>query len=296
MPAPATYRCLPPELADRLAAYGITVRRPVEGPLQGLHRSPHFGASVEFAEYRAYTPGDPVGLVDWAVYARSDRYVVRRFVEETNLRAFVLVDVSESLAFRGAGPGPKLAYATRLAAAVLYVLLRQGDSGGLVLFRAGERRWLAPTGSFEGLRPMLRALDAARARGGTDVEGALGEAAERLTGRSLVVVISDLLEAPTRVLRGIQRLRHDGHEVTVFQVLDPRELRLPSGTVAELRELETGRRMAVDLDELREAYAREVQRFLEELRQGCHASGADYHLAQTTAGVEQVLARRAVRP
>lgn len=287
--AHSVYKYLPANLAERLRGLGITVRRPVEGQMQGLHRSPHHGSSVEFSEYREYTPGDPVDLIDWAVYARSDRYVIRRFHEETNLRAYILLDTSESMAFRDEGPVSKMDYASYLAAGIMYVLVNQGDSAGLVTFDSGMGKVFEPVGTFDGLRPLLLWLEEIDPSGRSDIEEAVHEAAVMLRSRSLVVIISDLLQNPSQVLRGIRHLFHDGHNVMILHVMDPSELRLSFAGTAELRELETGRRMVVEVDEIRDAYGTEVGRYLDELRIGCTECLADYHLIETSNPVEESL-------
>ncbi|MGA2175914.1 MAG: DUF58 domain-containing protein [Verrucomicrobiota bacterium] len=288
MNAPA-YKFLPPELAGRLRGLGLTVRRPVEGTVQGLHRSPHHGSSVEFADYREYTRGDPPSLIDWAIYARSDRYVIRRYQEETNLRAHFLLDISESMFFREAGLHSKMDYACYLAAALMMVLLGQSDSAGLTLFNDEIRRTFPPVGSLEGLRPMLLALEEIKPSGRSQIEQALHQTAEKIRRRSLVILISDLLQEPAGIIRGIQHLRHNKHEVLILQPLDAGELSLNFGGLAELRELETGARLPVEADQLREAYANEVGKYLEEIRRGCVGSLADYHLIDTRTPVEVTL-------
>jgi uncharacterized protein (DUF58 family) len=286
--APA-YKFLPPELAERLRGLGLAVRRPVEGAMQGLHRSPHHGSSVEFADYREYAPGDPPSLVDWAIYARSDRYVIRRYQEETNLRAHFLLDISESMRFRETGLHSKMDYACYLAAALMLVLLGQSDSAGLTLFNDELRQTFPPAGSLGGLRPMLLALEEIRPSGRSQIEQALHQTADRIQRRSLVILISDLLQEPAGLIRGIQHLRHNKHEVLILQPLDGAELSLNFSGLAELRELETGARLPVEAGEVREAYANEVRKFLEEIRRGCLGSAADYHLIDTRTPVEETL-------
>ena len=290
---PGPSQRLPAELAERLKGFTLTVRRPVQGPRQGLHRSPAYGSSVEFAEYREYTPGDPPGLIDWAVYARSDRYMVRRYLEETNLRAWLLLDTSESLAFRQAGRLTKLDYAATLAAGLAFVLVNQSDTVGVATFDSALRIVLPGTSSHEGLRRHLATLDAVRPAGKGNIERALYELADRLASRSLVIVISDFLEPPERILRGLWRLHHDRHAILALHVLDGGELTLGAEGAAELRELETGARMSLECDSLRAAYAREVQRYLEELRLGCAACLADYHLVDTRRPVEEQILKLA---
>jgi len=285
----APYKFLPPELADRLRGLGVTVRRPVEGGLQGLHRSPHHGASVEFADYREYTRGDPPNRIDWAVYARTDRHVIRRYQEETNVRAYILVDTSESMAFRDAGKLSKMDYACYLAAGLMFVLVNQSDAAGLTLFNDTVQKQFPPVGSLGGLRPMLLALEEIKPSGRSKIDQALHTLAEQIQRRSLVILISDLLQNPADTIRGIRHLQHNKHEVLVLHTLDAAEISLHFSGFTELRELETGARLPVHADEIRDAYAQEVQKFLDELRRGCLGSLADYQLIDTRTPVEEAL-------
>lgn len=297
MPEPATFRYLPPERADTLRGLSWPVRRPVEGPLQGQHRSPHFGASVEFAEYRPYVPGDPVNRIDWAVYSRSDRYVIRRYQEETNLQAWVLLDTSGSMGFRGEeAEAPKFAYACEVAAAVLFILIQQGDTAGLSLFNTALGESFPPAAGYGALAPMLRALETAQPAGESRIEAALHATAEHLSRRSLVVLVSDLLEEAPAILRGVDRLHHDGHEVTVIHLLDRDELSLRPHGMVEFRAMEGAQRLVVETEGLRTAYAREVELHIQALRTGCQGVGADYLFTDTHTAVEAALAPRVARP
>lgn len=288
-------RFLPPMLADRLRALRLAVRRPVRGTVQGQHRSPNLGASVEFAEYRTYTPGDPIQLLDWAVYARSDRYMIRRHREETNLRAWVLLDVSQSMDFQDQADERKFDYACSLAAALMFVLVNQGDSVGLIPFDCRANRKFGPASTFADLRPILQTLEDLRPTGRTQFESAIHDSAALMPRRGLVLLLSDLLEPPEQIMRGLHLLRHEGHDVTVFQILDPGELHLGEGGVAEYRELETGRRLIVDPDELHDHYSRAVEQHLDRIRQGCSDAQADYRLALTSEPLESVLHSRTIR-
>ncbi len=287
-PAPA-YKFLPPELADRLHGLSLTVRRPVEGAKQGAHRSPHHGASVEFSDYREYSRGDPPNLIDWAVMARSDRCVIRRYIEETNLRAVLLLDISESMAFQEEGLHSKIDYASFLVAGLAYILIHQGDSAGLVLFNEKIQTQLPPAGSVEGLRPLLLALEAIKPAGRSAIEETLHAIADQVRLRTLMILLSDCLRDPADLLRGIRHLHHNGHEVTVLHVMDPAEMRLGFSGLVELRELETGQKLRLQAEEYREAYATEVQRHIETLRRGCIDCFADYHLIDTRTPVEAAL-------
>jgi uncharacterized protein (DUF58 family) len=283
------YKFLPPELADRLRGLGVSVRKPVEGAMQGLHRSPHHGSSVEFADYREYTRGDPPNLIDWAVFARTDRYVIRRYQEETNLRAYILLDTSQSMAFRDLGRHSKMDYASFLAASLMYLLVSQSDAAGLTLFNDTTGKTFAPTSSLDGLRPMLLALEDIKPSGRSKIDAALHQLAEQIQRRSLVILISDLLQNPAEITRGLQHLHHNKHEILVLQPLDPAELNLNFSGLCELRDLETGARLPVHGDEIRDAYSHEVQKFLDEIRRGCLNCLADYHLIDTRVPIEETL-------
>ncbi len=291
MDAAVEYKFLPAWLADSLANIKLRPVKFLSGGMQGPHKSNYFGSSVEFAEYRQYAPGDPVSSIDWAVYARSDRHVVRRHQEEINIRAYVLLDTSESLAFKEGGPMSKMDYACHLAAGMMYVLARQRDSVGLFTFDTDVRTAVEPVRGFSGLRSHLLALEELKPHGKSDLEASLMKASELVPAKSLLILISDLLAPPEQILRAVRRLHHQGHETIVFQVLDAAELALAMSGLSELRELETGSRMLIDADELRDAYQTAVERYLEELRSGFSQIPAAYVLADTRKAVSEVLAK-----
>lgn len=286
------YRFLPPALFQRLNGLEITVRRPMDGRRQSQHRSLALGASVEFAEYRNYIAGDPIQHIDWAVYARSDRLVVRQAHEEVNAGAYVLLDVSRSMSYQGQGPMPKMEYACYLAAGIMYMMINQGDSASLVTFDSAVRDTFPLTGSAHGLRMPLQHLETIQPTASGNIEHALHEIAERISGRTLMVLISDLLQEPESILRALHHFHHDGKDVTVFHVLDPAELRLPRHGLADLREIETEQRMTLDLDDVREAYKQQVQSYLDELRRGCSRLRFDYVLTDTQSPPYHALRKR----
>jgi uncharacterized protein (DUF58 family) len=284
-----SYRHLPPHLADSLHGLSIAARRPMAGGTQGLHRSNRHGASVEFAEYRPYVPGDPPQLIDWSAYARTDHYLIRRFEEETNLTGYVALDCSGSLAWKGRGRLSKFDYACGVAASLLYILVSQGDRGGLLTFSDAIIERHAPAGSAARLKPMLEFLDAASATGKGDIASSLHQASEVLPRRSLVLVISDFLQSPREVLSGLKHLHHDGHDVRVIHILDRGELTLDASGLVELDDLESGERLEVDLDEIREVYRQAVDAHLEEIRRGCLGMISDYRLVHTDTPIAQAL-------
>jgi uncharacterized protein (DUF58 family) len=284
---------LPARVADQIRGLGISSRRPMQGGIQGLHRSPDFGASVEFAEYRDYIEGDAPNLIDWQVFAKTDRYMIRRFQDETSLRASVLVDASASLNFRQTGPVTKFEYACSLAAGLMYLLVCQGDAAALSFFTDRVSQRYAPVASTDTLSPILLEMENIEPKGAGNIEKSLHEAAEMLKQRSLVIVISDLLQPPAQFARGIQHLQHNRHDVTVFHVLDAAEIVLPMHGLVELRDLETSEKLLIEADEIRPRYAQAVQGYLAEVSRLCTACGANYFTIDTRTPMLEALAKRA---
>ena len=291
--APMTFRCLPPAFAEAVGRLGIHVRRPVRGRGEGLHRSPDYGASVEFAEYRDYTPGDPPNRIDWAVYARTDRYRVRRFQEETSLRGAIVLDVSASMDFGEAGPLTKWAYACRLAAGAIYALVRQGDSAALYAVGAAAAPACEPVGHVGGLAPVLRWLDTAKPAGPGRLADGIASVSAQARERSLVVVISDFLEGRDTLVRAFRRLYHEGHSLIALHVVDGAE-RVPVFTgPVELEDSETRRRLVVEIDEIRARYDQAFLAHSDGLRRACADCLGDYHLVDTREAPELALRRLA---
>jgi len=277
----STYKYLPPRLVRRLHGLSIPIKRPMDGSRQSQHRSLAFGASVEFAEYRDYMPGDPIQRIDWSVYARSNRFVIREAHEEVNARTFVLLDISESMQYQEEGSLSKMEYACYLTAGIMYMMIQQGDSVALITFDNKVRDYFPLTSTPSGLKPPLEHLETIQPSTPGNIEEALHEVAELVTGRTLMIVISDLLQEPESVMRGLHHLHHDGKDATVFHVLDPAELSLPISGFADLTEMESGHKLTVDLDEVRDSYVGEVNRYLDELRRGCMGLRFAYILTDT---------------
>ena len=263
-------RFLDPALIVRLASMELKARTVVEGFIAGLHRSPYRGFSVEFAEYRQYMPGDDLSTLDWKVFARSDRHYVKKFEEETNLECHLLVDISASMAYRGASAMSKLEYASVLAGSLAYLMNRQRDAIGLVAFDDEIRERIAAGGRAGHLHRILLALERLPIGRHSNLDRPLQQLAEALTKRGLVILLSDLLDDPDSVVRGLKRLRVRGTDVIVFQVLDSNELQFPFDRAARFRDVESDEEVTTDparvrqrylhaLDALREHYARELR-------------------------------------
>lgn len=278
----------------QLAALGnleFVARSVVEGFLIGLHRSPHRGFSVEFAENRPYAPGDDIRHVDWRMYARSDRYYVKQYEEETNLRAYLAVDTSRSMDWTSA-PGrllSKLDYARLVTASLAYLLLRQGDAVGLLAFDDRIRVRVQPRGTRRHLRALLGALAGLDGGGTTDAAGAVREVALRMRRRGLVVLVSDLLVDPDETTRAIHYLRHRGHEVLVFHLMDPAEMELPQAGDAIFFDPEDETEIRTDSAGLRVEYRRAVEEAVRGWRLECRRMGADYHVFTTDTPLGTVL-------
>jgi uncharacterized protein (DUF58 family) len=267
----------PHELAA-LGGLEFVARQVVEGFIAGLHRSPHRGFSVEFAEHRMYQPGDDLRYIDWRMYGRSDRYYIKQFEEETNLRAYLLLDVSASMAWtsaQGALP-PKLWYAKQLAACLSLLLVRQGDAVGMVAFDTEMRAHIAPRGGRRHWHELLRSIAPIEAAGKTDPGSALRDLASRLRRRGLVILLSDLLIDPEATRLALRFLRHRGHEVLIFHLLDPGERELPAVGEARFVDPETNDELPVSAADMRAEYRAAVEHALTEWHRETAPHGIDY--------------------
>ncbi|MFH1748684.1 MAG: DUF58 domain-containing protein [Planctomycetota bacterium] len=308
---------LEPALLERLKGLTLVARRVVEGALHGLHQSSLHGLSIEFAQHRAYSPGDELKHLDWRVLGRSDRYVIKQYQQETNLRAVIFVDCSKSMAYgarvattrRDTPPLPadtdtstlealtdtssKFHYARRLAAALAYLMLHQGDSVGLVLSNYRIIEQVAPRAAPGHIVSICQALERAAPDGITDVSGVLGQLATRLRRRSLLILISDLLDNPESILQTLGQLHHRGHEVLVLQVLDRRELDFDLGLagsgVTVIRDMETHEEFEAEPALVRELVRAEVARFCQALDSGARRHGIDLLRYRTDQPLERIL-------
>lgn len=269
---------LDPAEAARLGGIEIVAQGVVEGFLAGLHRSPFRGFSVEFIEHRAYQPGDEPRYLDWRMLARSDRLFVKQFEEETNLRAMILLDASRSMAWRGAEDRlTKLDYARRLAAAIALILLRQRDATGLITFDDAVREIVPARVKAGQWRRLVRGIVAAPEGQGTAAEAALRQVTSLLVRRGLVVLVSDLLLDRELVLTALRYLRHRGHQVVVFHLLDPAERELGGPPEVRFKDPESSASLVVRPRELARAYRDTVRREIGAWRTACRRHGIAYH-------------------
>ena len=288
-PAPrGELRFLDPAVLARLGTLELKARTIVEGFLSGLHRSPFKGFSVEFAEYRQYLPGDDLSTIDWKVYARSDRYYVKKFEEETNLECYLLVDVSASMGYGSRGI-TKLEYASMLAASLAYLMHRQRDAVGLIAFDDRLVSMLPPSARGGHLRSVLATLDRLRLGAQTDVSKPLHQLADSISKRGLVILISDLLDEPERVVDGLKHFRFRGTDVIVFHVMDPAERTFPFERATRFRDMERGDELMAIPSVVRQQYLQAVDAAIARYKQDLGAAAIDYRLLDTAEPLEFAL-------
>jgi uncharacterized protein (DUF58 family) len=275
---------------ERIDNMQLLAKVVVEGFLLGLHRSPYRGFSVEFAEYRQYSPGDEIKHIDWKVFGKTDRYYIKQFEEETNCCCYLLVDASASMGYCSTDGGwTKLDYASRLAACLSYFILRQRDAVGLAIYDTELRDLLPPRMRQSHLKHILAALDGRRPGRETNIARPLHDLAEGLKRRGMIILISDLLDEPDEVLSALQHFRYQGHDVLIFHVMDPAELTFPFDTMTEFTDLETGEKSKVSPEGMRHEYMARLGEFLGAYERGCAGIGADYRLFDTSRPLELAL-------
>jgi uncharacterized protein (DUF58 family) len=282
-------RFFDPEGLARLGNRELVARQVVEGFLTGRHRSPYHGFSVEYLDHRAYAFGDDLRALDWKLLARTDKYHVKLFHDETNLRATILLDCSASMSFKS-GTLSKLDYGSYLAAALAHLMLRQNDAVGLVLFDREVRRALAPRARPSQFRQVLELLDHAEPGNDTDVGAVLHSIAERLKRRGLVIVISDLIDDEARIGSGLQHFRHVKHEVVVFHVMDNAELTFPWDRITRFKDIEGHGRVVTNPNSLRAKYLTRLGTFLDGIKSACVERSISYNLVDTKEPYEVFLA------
>ena len=282
-------RFLRPEALQRISRLEIKARHLVEGFLAGLHRSPYFGQSVEFVQHREYAQGDDVRRIDWKVWSKTDKYYIKQYEEDTNLRTMLLVDVSESMQF-ASGRETKYEYACTIAASLAYLLLRQQDSVGLTTFDSGVRSQLPMRSKHTHLHAILAGLDAQDPEKKTDMYGILRSVAEQMNRRGMVILVSDLFAERDGLFRGLKLLRHRGHDVMLFHIMDDQELDFEYSGTTKFEGMEEMGDLICNPRSLREGYLDAVTKFLDEVRRGCAKHVVDYQIIRTSQNIDAVLA------
>ncbi len=287
---PDSKRFLHPEAIRRIARLDLRARHIVEGFLSGMHRSPYFGQSVEFLQHREYVPGDDLRHVDWKVWARQDRYVVKQFEEDTNLRCTMLVDVSNSMQY-GNGELNKFDYAATIAASLSYLVLQQQDAVGCITFDNRIRMKVPIRSKRNHIHAVVESLNTASPEDKTDMYEVMRQVAETVPRRGMIMLVSDLLGDPEGIIKGLKLLRQRGHDVLVFHVLDDDEIDFDFSGPMRFDGLETEDFLNCNPRALRDGYLSALNEFLDYVRRQCARNVVDYALIRTSDPLDAVLAK-----
>jgi uncharacterized protein (DUF58 family) len=280
---------LDPATVSKLKSLELKARLVVEGFMVGLHKSPYHGFSAEFSEHRSYMQGDPIKNIDWKVYAKSEKFFIKQYEEETNLISYVNIDVSKSMDFMHHGEITKLEYANTLAASLIYLMLNQQDSVGLSLYSDRIETLLPPKSSRVYLKTMLKSIESQEASNKTNTADCLNTVAEKIKKRGLVIIISDFFDDKDKVLRTIKKFHHKKNEVIVFQVLDPVELSFAFERDAIFIDKETNEEMTSQPYQIQKAYQDSMKDFLNSIKTECLNSGIEYNLLDTKTSFDKAL-------
>ncbi len=285
-------RFLDPRTIARISGLEIRARQVVEGFISGMHRSPFFGHSVEFVQHREYVPGDDIRHLDWKAWSKTDRFYIKQFEEETNLRTTIVLDVSESMQYGRKGAAMnKYEYACTAAACLAYLVVRQQDTVGLITFDADLRQVVPGRSSMTHLDAIVKAMDISRPREKTDPLKILRRVAEATPNRGLIILVSDLLCDREPLFKGLEMLRHRRHDVIVFHVLDDDELEFPFAGTTKFEGMEQLPDLICDPRALRQGYLEALEEYLTEVRRGCSKQGIDYALIRTSDYLDAVLSK-----
>ncbi len=291
----AYQKYLQPDVVAKLDSLELRARLVVEGFITGLHRSPFHGFSVEFAEHRQYRPGDEIRYIDWKIYSRTDRYYVKQFEEETNLRSVVVMDCSASMAYQSPGHISKFEYASYVAASLSYLIMKQKDAAGLALYDTEVREYLPPRAKMSYLRELLSALHAVKPARETGTAAALDRLVERISRRSLVVILSDFFDDPESIISTLKHFRHQRHDVLAIQILDPREVDFDFGWAATFKDMESGEELVTQPYHIRNSYSATMQEFMQRLRRECYNLNVDILQIQTDTPFDRALTEYLVK-
>jgi uncharacterized protein (DUF58 family) len=286
---------LKPEVIRQIKRLDLRAQFIVQGFLQGLHASPFHGFSVEFSEHRKYTHGDDPKDIDWLVYAKTDKYYVKKFEAETNITGYLVMDLSRSMGYTYRQELTKFEYSICLAAALCYLMIQQQDPVGLLTFDTRIRQSLRPKARRSHLGDVLSLLANLKPEGETDIAHSLTQVAAMLRHASLVMVFSDLLTDPQPVLEALYRLRHGGHDVILFHVLDEAEVEFPFQGMVELEDPENQQRLSLDADGFRRTYRSEIEEFRNTYRRECFQAGIDYVPLDTSMRFDRALGEYLMR-
>ena len=287
--AKSSYLYFEPERIAKLKNLNLLARQAVEGFITGLHRSPHKGFSVEFAEHREYCRGDDLRHLDWVAWGRTDRYYIKQYEQETNLRTHILLDISNSMAYRYQGLVTKFAYGCFMAACLSYLMCRQQDMVGLIAFDDKMRFHLPPHSTPAHLDRMFKLLESTEPGKRTSIAPTFHDLANMVGKRGLVIIISDLYDDPTEVMKALQHFVYKRHQIIVFHLMDPAELDFPFKKILSFTDMETDERLQVDPRYVREGYLAEINAFIARYRRECGERNIEYVLCRTDESYDRFL-------
>jgi len=280
---------LDPAVVSRLSSFELKTRYIVEGFLLGLHRSPYHGFSIEFSQHRPYMPGDSPKDIDWRAYGKTDKFYIKQYEEETNLRCSILLDCSRSMAFSHSGRITKFDYAAMLASALSYLCIHQKDAAGLTLYADTVKKNLPPKASSMYLNEILKSISVASVADATKTAKCLAESAEKIKHKGLVIVISDFFDDPDEIMKGLRHFRFKKNEVIVFQILDSVERNFAFGKDAIFVDMEGGEEILTQPHQIQKAYQDSMKEYLAHLKKECLQNGIDYNLIDTSEPFDKSL-------
>jgi uncharacterized protein (DUF58 family) len=280
---------LEPSFISKLKTLELKARLVVEGFMVGLHKSPYHGFSVEFSEHRPYMQGDNLKDVDWKVYGKTEKFFIKQYEEETNLRSYILLDTSSSMKFSSKGNISKLEYGSTLAAALSFLMINQQDAVGLSLYSENIRKFIPPKARRSYLQEIFTALAGIQASDKTNTAASLNSVAEKINRRGFVIIISDFFDDIRSVLTALKHFRYKKNEVLVLQILDPLELSFAFGKDAIFKDLETADEITTQPYQIQKAYKEAMKEFTEKIKSECLNSKIDYHLIETSQPYDKAL-------
>jgi uncharacterized protein (DUF58 family) len=282
-------RFLQPEVVAQLKNIELIARMVVEGFITGLHRSPYHGFSIEFAEHRQYNPGDEIKHIDWKVFARTDKYFVKQFEEETNLRCVIAIDKSASMRYSSKNHISKFEYTAYLAASLAYLLMKQRDAVGLALYDETLHKYLPPRSKVSYISEILKTIDQTYPSDKTGTAKALNQLAEKMNRRGLVIIFSDFFDEPDSVLNALKHFRHKKHEVIAFQILDPSEIDFKFSGSVLFKDIETNEFIQTQPVQLRKFYRDKIEDFINYIKKECFERNIDFNLIRTDEPYDKAL-------
>ena len=277
-----------PITLSKIANMELRARLVIDGVLSGIHKSPYKGSSIEFLEHKEYSPGNEIKHIDWKVHARTDKYYIKQFEEETNLKCYIFLDTSGSMGYKSTGIS-KFEYATTLAASLAYLLLKQSDMAGLISFSDKVQQFIPPRSRLTHLHILLNALTKLKTAGKSNISNILKEFIEKIGRRSLIIIISDFFDDTEKIIHQLKCFQFKKNEVILFHILDPYELTFPFETITFFESMEDDRRILAEPKSIKDLYISEINRFIEQFKQVCFENQIDYWLIDSSTPLDQAL-------